>query len=597
MARPALEIADIFRDYGPAWRKANAGHVSLGQLKVMSAIESCRTVALGGHVMRCEDCLHTQIAYNSCRNRHCPKCQGSQALAWIKQRKSELLGVPYFHVVFTLPGRIGTIAYQNKAIVYDLLFKASSQTMRTIAADPKRLGVKIGFTSVLHTWGSAMTHHPHVHMIVPGGGISLDGTRWIGCRPNFLLPVKVLSRLFRRLMLQMLLAAHDTGRLQFFGDHAHLAGKAAFKAYLAPLHRTKWFVYSKRPFAGPEQVLAYLSRYTHRVAISNSRLIAADATGITFSYKDYRIEGPGRYKTMTLKPDEFIRRFLIHVLPCGFHRIRHCGLLASGTKTETIARARQLIAAVAPVQTVHQQQPPDSAAATDQATHPCPCCGGRMNIIETFSPAPHRNTDRRRQPRSGSIRHDHVPHLTDPQARSSSPALDPQRQRSCKSAFATSTSPSIFLAYRRFPHRRPISHAPQRRQPTRSSASVALTQLRRAQTSIALGARGATACHFPRVPSLKAFGRRPLCMSRRCRWPASETLNKVRSPGVQPAGRLYPQLRTQPCTAQTDALWQNRKWDVHSITSSAVASSAAGTARPSALATLRLITNSYFVGA
>ncbi len=326
MARPALEIADIFRDHGPTWRQANAGHVSLGQLKVMSAIESCRTVALGGHVMRCEDCLHTQIAYNSCRNRHCPKCQGY----------------------------------------------------------PKRLGVKIGFTSVLHTWGSAMTHHPHVHMIVPGGGISLDSTRWIGCRSNYLLPVKVLSRLFRRLMLEMLLAAH-AGRLQFFGDYAHLASKAAFKAYLAPLHRTKWFVYSKRPFAGPEQVLAYLSRYTHRVAISNSRLIAADATGVTFSYKDYRIEGPGRYNTMTLKPDEFIRRFLMHVLPNGFHRIRHCGLLASGTKTETIARARQLIATVAPVQTAHQPQPPDSAPATDQATHPCPCCGGRMNIIETFN--------------------------------------------------------------------------------------------------------------------------------------------------------------------------------------------------------------------
>jgi len=385
MARPALEIADIFRDHGPAWRKANAGHVSLGQLKVMSAIESCRTVALGGHVMRCEDCSHTQIAYNSCRNRHCPKCQGSQALAWMKQRNSELLDVPYFHVVFTLPARIAAIAYQNKAVVYDLLFKASSQTMRTIAADPKHLGVKIGFTSVLHTWGSAMTHHPHVHMIVPGGGISLNGTRWIGCRPNYLLPVKVLSRLFRRLMLEMLLAAHEAGRLQFFGDHAHLVGNAAFKTYFAPLHRTKWFVYSKRPFAGPEQVLAYLSRYTHRVAISNSRLIAADATGVTFSYKDYRIEGPGRYKTMTLKPDEFIRRFLMHVLPNGFHRIRHCGLLASGTKTETIARIRELIATVAPVQTAHQPQPPDRAPATDRATHPCPYCGGRMNIIETFN--------------------------------------------------------------------------------------------------------------------------------------------------------------------------------------------------------------------
>src|SRR5713101_1853445 len=236
----------------------------------------------------------------------------------------------------------------------------------------------------LHLGAPHLGHHPHVHMIVPGGGISLDGTRWIGCRSNYLLPVKVLSRLFRRLMLEMLLAAHDAGRLQFFGDYAHLAGKAAFKAYLAPLHRTKWFVYSKRPFAGPEQVLAYLSRYTHRVAISNSRLIAADATGVTFRYKDYRIEGPGRYKTMTLKPDEFIRRFLMHVLPNGFHRIRHYGLLASGTKTETIARARQLIAAATPAQTAPTQQAPDNAAATDDPTNPCPCCGGRMITIETF---------------------------------------------------------------------------------------------------------------------------------------------------------------------------------------------------------------------
>ena len=348
----------------------------------MSAIESCRTAALGGHVARCEDCAYTTIAYNSCRNRHCPKCQGSQALAWMEERKAELLGVPYFHVVFTLPVRITTVAYRNKAVIYDLLFKASSQTMLTIATDPKRLGVRIGFTSVLHTWGSAMTHHPHVHMIVPGGGISLDGTRWIGCRPNYLLPVKVLSRLFRRLMLEMLVVAHNAGHLQFFGDHAHLADKAAFKAYLAPLHRTQWFVYSKRPFAGPEQVLAYLSRYTHRVAISNRRLIAADATGVTFRHKDYRIEGPGRYRTMTLKPGEFIRRFLIHVLPKGFHRIRHCGLLASGTKTETIAR--ELIATATPAQAEQKQQAADSAATTDKPAHPCPCCGGRMSIIETF---------------------------------------------------------------------------------------------------------------------------------------------------------------------------------------------------------------------
>jgi hypothetical protein len=403
MARPVLEVADIFRDHGVAWRRANAGHVSLGQLKVMSAIENCRTAALGGHVARCEDCTHTQIAYNSCRNRHCPKCQGAQALAWMEQRKAELLGVPYFHVVFTLPVRIAAIAYTNKAVIYDLLFKASAQTMRTIAADPKRLGVRIGFTSVLHTWGSAMTHHPHLHMIVPGGGISLDGTRWIGCRPNYLLPVTVLSRLFRRLMLEMLLAAHDTSRLLFFGDHAHLTGKAAFKAYLAPLHRTKWFVYSKRPFAGPEQVLAYLSRYTHRLAISNSRLIAADATGVTFRYKDYRIEGPGRYKAMTLKPSEFIRRFLMHVLPKGFHRIRHCGLLASGTKTETIARARELIARAAPVQTAQKQQAPDNAAATDKPTQACPCCGGRMSIIETFKRG---STPRYRPPPPTAIRID-----------------------------------------------------------------------------------------------------------------------------------------------------------------------------------------------
>jgi hypothetical protein len=384
MAHPVLEVADIFRDHGPAWRRANAGHVSLVQIKAMSAIVSCRTAALGGHVARCEDCSHIDIAYNSCRNRHCPKCQGSQALAWMEERKAELLGVPYFHVVFTLPVQIGAIAYQNKAVIYDLLFKASSETMRTIAADPKRLGVRIGFTSVLHTWGSAMTHHPHVHMIVPGGGISLDGTRWIGCRPDYLLPVKVLSRLFRRLMREMLVTAHDDGHLQFFGDHARLADSAAFKSYLARLHRTKWFVYSKRPFAGPEQVLAYLSRYTHRVAISNRRLIAADQTGVTFRYKDYRIEGPGRYKTMTLTPGEFIRRFLMHVLPKGFHRIRHYGLLASGNKADTIARARELIAAATPTQTAQKQQAADSAAPTDKPAHPCPCCGGRMLIVETF---------------------------------------------------------------------------------------------------------------------------------------------------------------------------------------------------------------------
>jgi len=338
--RPVLEVADIFRDHGSAWRRANQGHLSHMQMKVMSAIEGCRTAALGGHVARCTNaaCGHTAIAYNSCRNRHCPKCQGSQARTWLEARQAELLEAPYFHVVFTLPSRIGAIAFQNKAVIYDLLFKVSAETLLTIAADPKRLGVKIGFTSVLHTWGSAMTHHPHVHMIVPGGGISLDGSRWISSAEDYLLPVPVMSRMFRGKMLAMLKTAHNAGRLQFFGPHADLADKAAFKAFLEPLYHTKWHVYAKRPFAGPEQVLAYLARYTHRVAISSSRLIGADEQGVTFKYKDYRSEGPGRYKTMTVAPGEFIRRFMLHILPKGFHRIRHYGLLArSRTKADTLA--------------------------------------------------------------------------------------------------------------------------------------------------------------------------------------------------------------------------------------------------------------------
>ncbi len=390
MARPALEVADIFRDHGPVWRHANQGRLSHAQMTVMSAIEGCRTAALGGHVARCENpaCGHTAIAYNSCGNRHCPKCQGSQAREWLEARKAELLEVPYFHVVFTLPPRIGSIAYQNKAVIYDLLFKASADTLLTIAADPKRLGVKIGFTSVLHTWGSAMTHHPHVHMIVPGGGISADASRWISASEDYLLPVPVLARMFRGKMVAMLKAAYAAGRLQFFADHAHLTDKAAFKAWLEPLYDTKWHVHAKRPFAGPEAVLAYLARYTHRVAISNSRLIKADEQGVTFKYKDYRIEGPGRYKTMTVAPAEFIRRFMLHVLPKGFHRIRHYGLLArSRTKADTIARARALIEQATPPQPprpAKQHQSTADTEATDKPVHPCPCCGGRMVIIETF---------------------------------------------------------------------------------------------------------------------------------------------------------------------------------------------------------------------
>jgi hypothetical protein len=380
VARPALEVADIFRADGPAWRRANAGHVSLGQLKVMSAIERCRTAALGGHVARCEKCEHIDIAYNSCRNRHCPKCQGAAARAWLADREAELLPVAYYHVVFTLPAPIADIAYQNKAAIYAILFKAAAETLITIAADPKHLGARIGLTAVLHTWGSALTHHPHVHCIVPGGGLSPDGERWISCRPGFFLPVRVLSRLFRRLVLEQLTAAHEAGRLHFFGDHAPLAQRHAFAAYLAPLRKVEWAVYAKRPFAGPEAVLAYLSRYTHRVAIANSRLLAVDDNSVTFRWKDYRAKGRERQKVMTLASGEFIRRFLIHVLPSGFHRIRHYGLFANGGRAENLARARDLLGVPTP------QDEPRDANADEPLTHspPCPCCGGRMIIIETF---------------------------------------------------------------------------------------------------------------------------------------------------------------------------------------------------------------------
>src|SRR5215210_4813904 len=314
----------------------------------MSAIEHCRTAALGGHVETCQDCGHWRIAYNSCRNRHCPKCQGAAARTWLAKREADLLPVGYFHVVFTLPAEVADIASQNKAVVYDLLFRAASEAMMTIAADPKHLGARIGITAVLHTWGSALTHHPHVHMIVPGGGISPDGTRWISSRPAFLLPVRVLGKLFRRLFLTRLTALHDAGRLAFYGTMAHLADRRAFLRHLSPVRKKRWVVYAKPPFAGPQAVLAYLSRYTHRVAISNRRLIAFDEVGVTFRYKDYRHHGTDRQQVMTLAADEFIRRFLLHVLPRGFHRIRHYGLLAGTTRTAGLARARNLLAVAPP---------------------------------------------------------------------------------------------------------------------------------------------------------------------------------------------------------------------------------------------------------
>jgi len=339
---PAPEVADIFRDQGAAWREARAGHLSRGQLKVMSAIEHCRSAVLGGHVLCCESCAQVQIAYNSCRNRHCPKCQGSAARRWLEARQADLLPVEYYHVVFTLPAPISDIAYHNKAVIYDLLFKATAETLLTIAADPQRLGARLGITAVLHTWGSALTHHPHIHCIVPGGGLSLDGQRWVSCKPGFFLPVRVLSRLFRRLFLAKLSAAHLAGRLQFFGQHQNLAEAQDFADYLAPLRQIDWVVYAKRPFAGPEAVLAYLARYTHRVAISNSRLLACDERGVTFKWKDYRAKHPDRYKTMTLATGEFIRRFLLHVLPSGFHRIRHYGLFANHTRVNSSAKTASM---------------------------------------------------------------------------------------------------------------------------------------------------------------------------------------------------------------------------------------------------------------
>jgi Putative transposase/Transposase zinc-binding domain len=372
--RTSLEVADIFRAEGAGYRAARAGHLSLTQLKVMSAIENCRTAALGGHVDACEDCGHWRIAYNSCRNRHCPKCQGAAARAWLAEREADLLPVGYFHVVFTLPVEIADIALRNKAIVYDLLFRAASETMMTIAADAKHLGARIGITAVLHTWGSAMTHHPHIHMIVPGGGISLDGRRWISSRPNFLLPVRVLGMLFRRLFLTRLIELYEAGRLAFFGTQADLTNRRVFLHRLAAVRKKRFVVYAKPPFSGPEAVLAYLARYTHRVAISNRRLIAFNETGVTFRYRDYRLDGPERQRVMTLAPNEFIRRFLLHVLPRGFHRIRHYGLLASSARKAGIARARELLA-VPP--TPQPPEPPDHLP-------PCPCCGGRMIIIETF---------------------------------------------------------------------------------------------------------------------------------------------------------------------------------------------------------------------
>ncbi|HYV37950.1 MAG TPA: IS91 family transposase [Gemmataceae bacterium] len=341
MQRPALELADLFRQHGPAYRQAHS--LPVHQHRLMRAIETCRTAALGGHVDKCDRCQYTRISYNSCRNRHCPKCQGKQRSEWLDQRKNELLPVEYFHVVFTIPAQLAAIAYQNKAVVYDILFRAAAETLLAIARDPKHLGAEIGFFAILHTWGQNLHHHPHVHCVVSGGGLSPDYARFIHCRTGFFLPVRVLSRLFRRLFLEALQKSFDQQKLQFFNELAPLGDAPSFAAYLQPLRDCEWVVYAKPPFGGPEAVLAYLARYTHRVAIGNQRLQAIQDGQVTFQWKDYQHRN--RVQNMTLAAGEFIRRFLLHALPPGFQRIRHYGFLANAHRRDKLALCRKLLTA------------------------------------------------------------------------------------------------------------------------------------------------------------------------------------------------------------------------------------------------------------
>lgn len=367
-----LELADVFRRHGDAYRRMHDGHLGRVERRVMSAVELCRTAALGGHVEHCRDCGIVRHAYNSCRNRHCPKCQGQARAEWLAARQAELLPVAYFHVVFTLPAPIAEIAFQNKAAVYAILFRAAAETLRVVAADPRHLGAELGVVAVLHTWGQNLHHHPHLHCVVPGGGPSLDGARWVASRPGFFLPVRVLSRLFRRLFLAQLQGAFEAGELGFFGDLVDLAEPAAFAGRLRALRRTEWVVYAKPPFGGPAQVLAYLGRYTHRVAIANSRLVGVTDHQVAFRWRDYRHRG--KAKVITLDADEFIRRFLLHTLPDGFHRIRHYGFLANGHRTGKLALCRQLLAVPEP------DTEPTENAANSYRHDRCPCCGGRMVI-------------------------------------------------------------------------------------------------------------------------------------------------------------------------------------------------------------------------
>ena len=372
-----LDVADVFRRHGDAYRLAHVGHIGRVEKKIMGAIVACRTPALGGHVEACDDCGVARVAYNSCRNRHCPKCQGAARAQWLADRQAELLPVPYFHVVFTMPAHIAAISFQNKATVYAILFSAAAEAMTTLAANPRRLGAQIGFLAVLHTWGQTLTHHPHVHCVVPGGGLSPDGTRWIAGRPDFFLAVKPLARLFRRLFLERLQKAFALGALNFFGEIASLADTACWQALLTTTRRIDWVVYAKKPFGGPAQVLAYLGRYTHRVAIANSRLVEIDDDHVGFTWKDYRHND--LTKIMKLAPDEFIRRFLLHALPDGFHRIRHFGFMANGHRAARLALCRSLLAAE------QEQTDPAAAAKAQPRTRvdapACRECGGVMRPV------------------------------------------------------------------------------------------------------------------------------------------------------------------------------------------------------------------------
>ncbi len=345
MSRPAFELAGIFRQHGETYRRAHK--LPLRQLRAMRAIEVCRTAALGGHVEKCGQCDYTRISYNSCRNRHCPKCQNLERAKWLENRKTELLPVEYFHVVFTIPEELAHIAFYNPEVVYGILFRTAGETLLTIARDPQHLGAEIGFFAILHTWGQNLLHHPHLHCVVPGGGLSPDHDRWISCRPGFFLPVRVLSALFRRLFLEALEKAFHEGKLRFFDDLESLASISAFAPYLAPLRQRPWVVYAKRPFGGVQQALEYLGRYTHRVALSNERLLAVKDGEVTFQWKDYRHKHKPNSRFMTLDSEEFIRRFLIHTLPPGFQRIRHLGFLANRHRNEKLELCRKLLSSPA----------------------------------------------------------------------------------------------------------------------------------------------------------------------------------------------------------------------------------------------------------